>query len=381
MTRKDLLLILLFAVLHAATALGCRAAGISDELLLTLLTMIMVVLLCLERKVSVTFIAVAILAVNIVGFALGKGGASLLGRWVSSPLIVNPVCTFVSTLVIGAGTAACVDGWRRKRERRSGVQEGDNFLLLLVVFVLILGVRFAILMAGANSDEARSLGLTFALDYLLTCVAVIYMARYALHSQRQAALDREHAHLAQYNYNRLKQNVNPHFLFNSLNILDCLIQDGQDEAASTYTHKLAALYRGMIRSESEATVTLGEEKGFAWLYADLLMVRFPQGLEIRDSIREEDLSRGVIPSSLQMLIENATKHNSISAARPLVIEVRSDGEMVTVSNNIIPKVVSSGDGSTGLGLKYIRQQYQDVAGKEIDVTSECGVYSVSLPLL
>lgn len=213
----------------------------------------------------------------------------------------------------------------------------------------------------------------------VTLYAVIYMIRFAADMHTEVIKEREKTHQAEFRYMTLKQQMNPHFLFNSLNILDSLITEGKQEDASRYTHKLANVYRYMLRHEGEKLVQLSEEIRFADMYKELLLVRFPSGLVIEAGIRDEDMSRYVVPCSLQLLIENAIKHNAISADRPLVIRISSDGKTLSVYNNVNPKV--SEPQSTGLGLKYIRQQYADLSGTAPDVRSLPGEYSIRLPLL
>ena len=96
-------------------------------------------------------------------------------------------------------------------------------------------------------------------------------------------------------------------------------------------------------------------------------------------IRPEDLSRHVVPCSVQFFIENATKHNAVSPAKPLKVSVMSDGETLTVTNNLIPKITEAQ--SSGLGLNYIRQQYRDRSGKGIEIIRTDDFYKVKLPLL
>jgi LytS/YehU family sensor histidine kinase len=122
-----------------------------------------------------------------------------------------------------------------------------------------------------------------------------------------------------------------------------------------------------------------DELVFVGLYVDLLKVRFPEGFEVNIDVSDEDMARFVLPCSIQLLIENATKHNAVSLDKPLVINVKSDGRTVSVCNNIVPKVTKSQ--STGLGHKYIRQQYMDLSGKEIDIIRTNDSYCVTLPLL
>lgn len=213
----------------------------------------------------------------------------------------------------------------------------------------------------------------------ITIYCVIYIINYAFTSRYEMQRQREKAHLAQYRYLKLKRQVNPHFLFNSLNILDCLVCEEKTEQASTYIHKLAGIYRYMIKSEDEELVLLRDELVFVNLYVDLLRVRFPEGFDVEVDVDEESMGRYVLPCSIQLLIENATKHNSVTSDEPLVIKVKADGMVISVSNNVIPKVTTVS--STGLGHKYIRQQYLDISGKEIEIRRSDGTYCVTLPLL
>lgn len=155
--------------------------------------------------------------------------------------------------------------------------------------------------------------------------------------------------------------------------------DGRDREASEYIHKLAGIYRYMLRNEEEGTVTLRDEMTYVEMYRDLLKVRFQEGFNVKVSIPPEDLSKHVIPCSVQLLIENATKHNAVSPSRPLNVSVVSDGETLTVTNNLIPKITEAQ--SSGLGLNYIRQQYRDRSGKGIEIIRTDDFYTVKLPLL
>ena len=213
----------------------------------------------------------------------------------------------------------------------------------------------------------------------ITLYCILYMINYAIMAKNAMQNEREKANMAQYRYLKLKRQVNPHFLFNSLNILDCLVCEEKTEQSSTYIHKLAGIYRYMIKSEEEQVVTLRDELEFVRMYVDLLKVRFPEGLEVNIEVPEETLARYVLPCSIQLLIENATKHNAVVPDKPLVIEVSIDGENISVCNNLIPKVTKSP--STGLGQTYIRQLYADLTGKQIDIEQTETRYCVTLPLI
>ncbi len=218
---------------------------------------------------------------------------------------------------------------------------------------------------------------------LLLCIAtyaLLYLAHYVVASQRELKLERQQRHFAQYQYNRFKEQINPHFLFNSLNILDSLVQEGERERAGTFIRKLAGIYRYMLRNEEEPLVTLREEIAFADMYVDLIKERFTNGLEITREISPDHLSRLVVPCSVQQLIENATKHNIVSPEQPLRISLRAGDGWLSVENNRQPRISRRND-STHLGLKTISQQYFDVAGREIVVAADQEHFRVDLPLL
>ena len=221
----------------------------------------------------------------------------------------------------------------------------------------------------------------FAISLLvqITVYCVVFMSNYALNARNKMQKEIGKANMAQYRYMKLKQQVNPHFLFNSLNILDCLVCEDQNEKASLYIHKLAGIYRYMIKSEDEEVVPLRDELLFVSQYVDLLRIRFPEGFNVEMDIPEEMMGSFVLPCSIQLLIENATKHNAVNTEKPLTIKVVAGNNHIRVTNNINPKVGRVE--STGLGLKYLRQQYLDICRKNIVIEHTDETFSVTLPLI
>ncbi len=374
---RDALIIHLFALLHAGLAFGCRALGLTDEIVLTLLTMLLVVIICLRRGMSAKFMAISLILVNIIGFGIAKGISSLLGLIVSDPLIVNPISTFITTEIVGWGIYMIAG--RLSREGKFQVTDSSGLRWLLLAFVVVIAVRLTILLILSGGIDRENIVASIIVDYVFSLGALIFLAENAMRINARALEDREKARLAQYRYMNLSQQVNPHFLFNSLNILDCLVCEQKTDQASTYIHKLAAIYRYLLRNEEERLVKLRDEMDFVDQYVDLLKVRFPEGLDIQIDIPADRLNRRVVPCSVQLLIENATKHNAVSADKPLQIMVRCEDDCVVVSNTLNPKI-SSGP-STGLGLKYLREQYQDVAGKTPVVRMGENEYTVVIPLI
>lgn len=226
--------------------------------------------------------------------------------------------------------------------------------------------KFIELFIVAMINEAAIYSITFLVDY-------------ALAARRNMEMERAKANMANAQYINLKQQVNPHFLFNSLNALDCLVADNENDRARSYIQKLAGIYRYMLNNETSPLVSLKEEIEYANMYIELMKLRFQDGLKIETEIREEDYDKFVVTYSVQMLLENATKHNSISPDRPLKIHITSNGEQIIVKNNLSPKINPSS--STGLGLKYIHQNYIDHSGRDISIDKNDETYTVSLPLL
>jgi LytS/YehU family sensor histidine kinase len=258
--------------------------------------------------------------------------------------------------------------------------------MIFAAFMLAASLIEALIIRAEIPDtEKVAVASAFSLLFVVSLLAqttiycIVYIVNYALTSRSEMKMHKEQANLAQYRYLKLKRQVNPHFLFNSLNILDCLVCDEKTEEASMYIHKLAGIYRYMIKSEDYELVSLREEMEFAGQYIDLLKIRFPEGFDVIIDVPQEQMARFVLPCSIQLLIENATKHNAVSTDNPLVIKIKAEADKICVSNNIVPKLTVSS--STGLGQKYIRQQYMDLSGKGIEISRTDTEYNVTLPLL
>ena len=442
-----------FAALHVAAVALCALLGWPDSLILTFLTMMLTVFVCLRRNLTVEFTAVVVVLVNILGYVLGHLGAELFNF---SPEIINNIlATFLTTEIIGWTLDLFARTWYPPSGARGSWKENLGWLVFAVIAVFALrlfielfifrGAPFkgvdivgafrsffgnslvllamfigTIFFIRTGHDKHYSLdvatigttlfiGLTAVLGALLhtfglpfhwsfpidlpalsrnivvallvemTVFGLTYLVEYAVNIRHELGTQRERRHLAEYRYMALKNQVNPHFLFNSLNILDSIVQDGEQEEASRYIHKLAGIYRYMLQHDGEKLVRLNEEVTFVSMYYDLLKIRFPEGISVEKTIREEDLSRMVVPCTLQLLLENVTKHNAISPDAPVLIRVHTDGKYLYMENNRIPK--ASAPVSTGLGLPYIRRQYMDLSGQDILIDDTDDVFRVRIPLL
>ena len=445
----------LFAAMHVVTTVVCRSVGMDDELLLTLLTMTMIVVICLRRSLSMELTAAMIILVNVVGYVLGIECADLIHRFLTSMIAVHAVSTFLTTEVMGQSALWLGKYFYRLQKGRKSewaprltwliatvsaiflfrfailafgriydFSDGimyemlnEFFSNLPAIIILIclnaMYVRFARVHIQGSSLSFRILSLatflslsvllgTFLVGYgipfsfgriaewpgMLSLAVVVFISETVLYvlsylldylwTSRQALNSETHKrHKAQFEYLKLKQQVDPHFLFNSLNALDCLVLDGQNDQAHTFILKLAGMYRYMLKNENLMTISLREELAFVGMYADLMKVRFQSGFELEVDVPEEYKNMFVVPCSIQMLLENAA-----SPSDPLAIRISiEEGKRIRVSNNLRRKKTANPEDSTRVGLNYIRQQYMDQAGMEITMWEEDGKYVVELPLI
>jgi hypothetical protein len=179
-------------------------------------------------------------------------------------------------------------------------------------------------------------------------------------------------------YETLKSQVNPHFLFNSLNVLTSLVHRDPD-LAEKFIRQLSNVYRYILDSRDQETVSLEAELQTLRDYLFLMEIRFGPALQASISI-PPGTNGSIAPLTLQMLVENALKHNEVSKAHPLQIDVYlEDREYVVVRNNLQKKGILPE--STSLGLANIRARYRIMAGKEVWVSASDGFFTVKVPLL
>lgn len=178
-------------------------------------------------------------------------------------------------------------------------------------------------------------------------------------------------------YTALKNQTDPHFLFNCLNTLNGLI-GRDDKRAQEYVQELATVFRHTMRDK--VVVRLSDELAFVRSYLYLMCIRYFDGLKVEWYIDDKYLDYYLIPSGLQILVENAIKHNIASAKMPLTISIRTNDDCIVVENRIQLREESI-SGSSGIGLDNLMEQYRLVFGKDIEIASKDNMFTVSLPLI
>ncbi|GHS94558.1 hypothetical protein FACS1894207_2990 [Bacteroidia bacterium] len=180
-----------------------------------------------------------------------------------------------------------------------------------------------------------------------------------------------------YKYINLKTQVNPHFLFNSLNTLSEIIY-ADTKKADDYIQKLSGIYRYILDNEETDLIPLNEELAFVNQYFDLQKERAENKIQLNIDIHDADRFK-IIPVSLQILVENALKHNSASEENPLEIHVYKEFEQVVVSNTLQRKNIL--DSSPGTGLANLSERVKLITGKELIVSQENKLFLVKLPIV
>ena len=180
----------------------------------------------------------------------------------------------------------------------------------------------------------------------------------------------------------LQNQLDPHFLFNSLNTLSALI-DGHNTPAQNFVEQLSDVYRYVLVSREKATVPLAEELAFVATYVALQKARFRNNFQVEQVVPPEALHQHVAPLSVQLLVENALKHNVASREHPLHLAIRYDpsGPCLVVENVLRPKTAGLGL-STGIGLQNVIHRYELLqAPQPVTITDNDGWFRVRLPLL
>ena len=453
----NIAIIVLFALLHFGVAVLGRAFNYHDDILLTVLTITMVIILAMRNNIRIDVMAALTLIATLLGYVIGSWLWQPLSNILNNSILAPGFSTFIITLGLGL----TIDIITRRSKRMAAHNGAWNtsarniigaatsiFVLRLLYFALfssrfnnevqliselsnVMGNTWALLLlltgniiiamripTSVFNDKhqysiVRSIVLSIAILPLLAAtityynipafghtnfeilhflrtisaallidiivIVVCFLVRLSTISQKGLREERELKHRSEYQYERLKQQLNPHFLFNSLGILDYLVQEHETERASAFIRKLASTYRYMLNNEEKPLVKLADELEFTNMYVELLEERFTEGLCVEIDVEEDKLGKLIVPCSLQLLVENATKHNIVSSEQPLRIKIYNEGDIIVVRNTL--QLRTHGQPSTRLGLANIGQQYRDITGRDISIQKTDNEFIVKLHII
>ncbi len=256
-------------------------------------------------------------------------------------------------------------------------------VLLTMVALVFLEIVTSIFVEGHSLSsfmEHQSLQAYypgFAISLIIT--AIFYSVFYYRHKQEHKVKEQKIiAKTASAQFDALKNQLDPHFLFNSLNVLTSLIEENP-EAATRFTTSLSKVYRYVLEQKNKELVTLEEELKFAKLYMSLIKMRFEDSIVFTLPETVSNPEAKVVPLSLQLLLENAVKHNQVTPSKKLHITITEERGNLLIKNNVQPKNVVKE--SSGVGLQNIRQRYYLVTDRPVNIQQDSRYFLVSIPLL
>lgn len=318
----------------------------------------------MRRFLFFVLFIVASLTMCTLAFLLLSGNISVM-----SSLLTNLAVSIPLSLLV------CVIDYQLIR--RIGVETSWRMVACylatsLVGVVLVMPVTFVL---EPKSDVPKSIDTFLIWNSILTLGMEIYLYHRRM-LEKEAQLARTEREKAAYQLEALKNQISPHFLFNSLNALASLAyQDA--EKTNLFAKKLSSVYRYLLLTADKQTVTLREELSFLRSYLYLEDIRFGSAMQVSISVPDTFLSMQIVPASLQLLVENALKHNIATVAQPLCIVISACDSHLTVSNNL---QVRSEVATNKKGLANLRRQYE-ACDKVISVNKSPSTFSVTLPLL
>lgn len=252
-------------------------------------------------------------------------------------------------------------------------------VILLLVFISGMGFLFAynedVCFRDALKMNSTDILFTTLITFLIVTIheAVFFYRQWKLNFSKSISLEKDNLEAR---YNALKAQVNPHFLFNSLNSLMSLLDS--NPKAEKYVQDLSEYLRYVLLSNSKEEVTLQEELENLEKFFHLQKLRFDANLTVDINIQPTSLPLHIPPLALQMLVDNCIKHNVISTKNPLYIKIFDDRNNITVINNLQLKQPEE---STGQGLKNIEGRYRFISNEPITIVKDEKHFSVTIPLI
>ena len=256
----------------------------------------------------------------------------------------------------------------------------------IVVSLIAIFLARSIISLGLRGNDFTTFLRGESMEYYLNtsilavCISGIFYA-FFYYKHRQETKVKEQkiiAGTASAQFDALKNQLDPHFLFNSLNVLTSLIEE-DPEQAQRFTTALSKVYRYVLEQKNKELVPVDEEFAFARTYVRLLKMRFEEGIHFEIPEQSTDPDAKIVPLSLQLLLENAVKHNVVTPERPLHIKVTEEDGCIVVTNNLQEKkgIIRS----SGVGLQNILQRYSLLSERQVQVEKDKSTFRVAIPIL
>ena len=266
--------------------------------------------------------------------------------------------------------------------RRIVIGFGSSFIMsILVIFILRIFEEVVInkltFKEFLANEHAGNYVVAIVITFIITLLAHgIYF--YRSYQENRIKQHKIIAGTASAKFESLKNQIDPHFLFNSLNVLSSLIEENP-ESAQKFTSSLSKIYRYVLEQRDKELVSIEEELAFAKTYMNLLKMRFENSIfyELPEKVNNPEAK--VVPLSLQLLLENTVKHNVVSEKKPLRIRIFEQNNCLVVQNDLQKKEVLKD--RQGVGLQNIISRYAILSDRKVRITQSEKEFTVELPLL
>lgn len=258
---------------------------------------------------------------------------------------------------------------------------GSVLLTMLGIFIIRLFISMVIEGKDWSEFQRGEKAIYYAISLLITIVISVFFHAVYFYKALQEKKVKEQkviAGTASAKFDALKNQLDPHFLFNSLNVLASLI-DEDAQQAQKFTTSLSKVYRYVLEQKNKDLVTVDEELDFAKTYVRLLKMRFEDSIIFDIPEKSDNPEAQIVPLSLQLLLENAVKHNVVTSDRPLRIRVYEENGALVISNNLQQKQVVKK--SSGVGLKNIQERYGILSDRKVIIDKSESCFVVALPML
>lgn len=255
-----------------------------------------------------------------------------------------------------------------------GVYSASAFALVQSVMfsIYVDDFTFANLWNEIEVSTIMTVKISFIISFVLSVIGFV-RAMVSMEIEKE----KMHTEMMSYKYESLRNQINPHFLFNSFNVLSELVYEDQ-KLAVKFIHQLSDLYRYVLDAKDKDLVPLAEELKFIESFTFLLKTRFENRVEFILDLQPKE-NDYIVPMALQLLIENCIKHNEALSSNPLKIVVKSEGNRLITTNNLQRK--KHQEASTKIGLSNLKERYAYFGETEIIVSETENEFSVSIPIL
>ena len=304
--------------------------------------------------------------------------------------LFQPIKNYLFAILIALITLELIYQVNKLLDRRMEWEKGPYRRFLAqwiysvgIAFVVVTGLRWLLKIGFSTFYYVRVLDEIIIAILVIIVISILVMADLSMFLLDKwrfslAELERFKKENAEFQFEALRSQVNPHFLFNTLNTLSSLIYENK-EKAELFIRELTDVYRYILEHRGKELVSLEKEMTVAKSYIFLIQLRFGENLNVKIT-NEGSFNRwSIAPLTLQILIENTVKHNVISSRKPLSVAIDLENGYLTVKNNLQRK--ESKEYSSGLGLKNISSRYAFLTDKKVEVKEDGNEFLVKIPLI